>query len=275
MDDKNKIITRFEATDDAPQSISTQHGEIACYSNRSPHKTDITHNKNAVNEDALGIIPIAADTTVLVIADGLGGMPAGEQASQIMIECLMSALNNTGIVVREAILNSIDKAHKTILDLKINAGTTVSIVELTGHKLRTYHAGDSSILLITNHGNIKYQTLFHSPVGYALACGVLNQEQAMRHPERNFISNYVGCAGLYVTMSGIIELDPNDTIMLASDGLTDNLYDKEICTFMRHGSLLEGTKELISQCNKNMHESRPDRLCHPDDLTLIAFRQHT
>ncbi len=267
MGDTIKTITRFDATDSEPLAISINHGEIVCYSNRSP-------KKDTPNEDALGIIPVDEETTVLVVADGLGGMPAGEQASQIVVECLIASLKNTGVLVREAILNGIDEANKTILDMKTGAGTTVSIAELSGNKLRTYHAGDSLILLTTNHGNIKYQTLSHSPIGYAVICGALNQEQAMLHPERNLISNYVGCNDMHINIGPIIELAANDTVILSSDALSDNLYEEEICEFIRKGPLLEGVSELITQCNQNMKESLPDRRCHPDDFTLISFRQN-
>ncbi|GJM17419.1 MAG: hypothetical protein DHS20C13_27460 [Thermodesulfobacteriota bacterium] len=268
MDDNNKIITRFNATDSEPLNISTSHGEIACYSNRSPMK-------DTPNEDALAVIPVDDESTILVVADGLGGMPAGEQASQIVVECLIASASNIKFSVREAILTGIDDANKTILDMKTGAGSTVSIAELSENKLRTYHAGDSLILLTTNHGNVKYQTLSHSPIGYAQICGALDQEQAMRHPERNLISNYVGCSDMHINIGPIIELAPNDTIILSSDALSDNLYEEEISEFIRKGPLLDGIKELIAQCNLNMKDPLPDRRCHPDDFTLISFRQNT
>ncbi|MBL1140841.1 MAG: serine/threonine-protein phosphatase [Proteobacteria bacterium] len=262
-----KIITRFNATDEEASSITLTHGEVACFSNRSP-------SKESPNEDALGVIPVDKETTVLVVADGLGGMPAGEQASQTVIECLIESLNNNSVSIREAILDGIDNANQKIMDLKTGAGTTVSIAELTGNKLRTYHAGDSLILLTTSHGNIKHQSLSHSPIGYALICGAINAESAMRHPERNLISNYVGCADMHINIGPIIELAPQDTLILSSDGLSDNLYEDEICEYIRKGPMLEGVNELISQCQENMLQPLPDRRCHPDDFTLICFRQN-
>lgn len=265
MSEENKIITRFNATDTEALGTSFNHGDAVCYSNRSP-------NKETPNEDALGIIPVDDETTVLVVADGLGGMPAGEQASQTIVESIIASLSNTELPTREAILNGIDNANEQIQDMKTGAGTTVSVAELTGNKLRTYHAGDSLILLTTNHGKVKYQTLSHSPIGYALICGALDKEQAMRHPERNLISNYVGCNDMHITIGPVIELAPMDTIILSSDALSDNLYDDEICEFIRKGPLLDGITQLINECDKNMEESQPDRRCHPDDFTLISFR---
>lgn len=262
-----KIITRFNATDKEADSVSLAHGEVVFFSNRSPAK-------DTPNEDALGVIPVDEETTVLVVADGLGGMPAGEHASETVVKCLIDSLKKIDSSVREAILNGIDNANQEILDLKTGAGTTVSIAELSGNTLRTYHAGDSLILLTTNHGNIKHQSLSHSPIGYALICGAINAETAMRHPERNLISNYVGCADMHINIGPKIELAPYDTLILSSDALSDNLYEDEICEYIRKGPMLEGVNEMILQCQKNMMQPNQDRRCHPDDFTLISFRQN-
>ena len=265
---KKEIITRFNATDDEIQSVELAHGEAICFSNRSPAK-------NTPNEDALAIIPVDEESTVLVVADGLGGMPAGEQASQLVIESLITALDNNKGKIRDAILESIDTANSQILEMKTGAGTTVSIAEISGNKLRTYHAGDSLILLTTSHGNVKYQTLSHSPIGYALICGAIGQEQAMLHPERNLISNYVGCNDMHITIGPVIELAQQDTLILSSDAISDNLYEEEVCDLIRKGPMSEGISELIKQCQYNMKSPKSDRRCHPDDLTLISFRQNS
>ncbi|MCZ6803253.1 MAG: protein phosphatase 2C domain-containing protein [Proteobacteria bacterium] len=208
---------------------------------------------------------------VLVVADGLGGMPSGEQASQIVVECIIDSLND-GIQTRDAILNGIDDANNIILELKMGAGTTVSIAEINGNTLRTYHAGDSLILLATNNSKVKYQSISHSPIGYALECGAINKEKAMRHPERNLISNYVGCNDMYINIGPIVELTPTNTLLLSSDALSDNLYEDEICEIVHKGTLLECVNDLIEDCRWYMVEPLPDRLCHPDDLTIICFR---
>ncbi|MEM6999064.1 MAG: protein phosphatase 2C domain-containing protein [Pseudomonadota bacterium] len=262
-----EIATRYNATDKEASNVLLEHGEVVFYSNRSPAK-------NTPNEDALGIIPVDEETTVLVVADGLGGMPAGEHASQTVVECLIESLKNIHSSVRDAILNGIDNANHQILNQKSGAGTTVSIAELNGNTLRTYHAGDSLILLTTNHGNIKHQSLSHSPIGYAQICGAINAETAMRHPERNLISNYVGCADMHINIGPKIELAPHDTLILSSDALSDNLYEDEICEYIRKGPMLAGVNEMILQCQKNMLQPNPDRRCHPDDFTLISFRQN-
>ena len=263
--DKIETITRFNANDRALQPVALRHGEAVCFSSRSPAK-------DSANEDALAIIPVDEQSTILAVADGLGGMPAGEQASQILMESLIAALANGKDNIREAILQGIDNANRQILSTQNGAGTTLSIAEISGNKMRAYQAGDSLILLATEQGKIKYQTLSQSPIGYALICGALEEEQAMLHPARNLISNYVGCNDMHITIGPVIDLAPSDTLILCSDAVSDNLYEEEICNLIHIGPLHSGIGNLIKQCRHNMHSPRPDRLCHPDDLTVISFR---
>ncbi len=267
---KNEPVTRFNAEDDEPEIISLEHGELACFSVRSPVK-------ETPNEDALAIIPVDNETTILVVADGMGGMPAGEQASMVVVESIVYSLEGASSQsqIREAIIDGIDAANKNIQELKSGSGSTVSVAEIYQNQLRTYHVGDSLILLTSSHGNIKYQSMSHSPIGYALECGVIDQHHAMIHRERNLISNYVGAPDMHIQIGPILELAAQDTLILSSDALSDNLYEQEISEFIRKGPLIDGVNEMITVCKQNMLEPLPDRLCHPDDLTFICFRQNT
>ncbi len=259
------IITRFNATDEAAEAMELNNAEAVCFSTRSP-------SKMTPNEDSLAIIPVNEETTVLVVADGLGGMAAGEKASELVINCLVDTLSTNVISVRDSILSGIDYANKQLVEKKHDTGTTVSVAEIKGNILRTYHVGDSLILLSAGHGKPKYLAMSHSPISYAVACGAIDAEKAMCHPERNLISNYVGSADMHINIGPKLELSKIDTLILSSDAVSDNLYDNEICSLISNDSLLEGTNKLIKDCNKNMKEPSPDRVCHPDDLTLITYR---
>ncbi|MGB1801338.1 MAG: PP2C family protein-serine/threonine phosphatase [Gammaproteobacteria bacterium] len=259
------IITRFDATDETAEAIDLNHAEAVCFSTRSPVKA-------TPNEDSLAIIPVDKDTTVLIVADGLGGMAAGEKASKLLVDSIINSLNKDAVSVRESILNGIDNANKELVETNFDTGTTVSIAEIKGNTLRTYHAGDSLILLSAGHAKPKYLAMSHSPISYAVACGAIDAERAMCHPERNLISNYVGCLDMHINIGPTLELSKFDTLILSSDAVSDNLYDDEICEHISKESLSEGTSELIEHCKKNMKEPSADRVCHPDDFTLITYR---
>ena len=260
-----KTITRFNALDKSAEAVELNNAEAVCFSTRSPIKS-------TPNEDSLAIINVDDETTVLVVADGLGGMAAGEKASKLLVNSIINSLKGDLVSVREGILNGIDKANKELVETKQETGTTVSIAEIKGNTLRTYHAGDSLILLSAGHAKPKYLAMSHSPISYAVACGAIDAERAMCHPERNLISNYVGCLDMHINIGPLLKLSKFDTLILSSDAVSDNLYDDEICEHISSESLFEGTNELIEHCKKNMKEPSSDRVCHPDDFTLITYR---
>ncbi len=94
----------------------------------------------------------------------------------------------------------------------------------------------------------------------------------MRHEERHLISNFIGSPDLRVEIGPVINIAARDTLLLASDGLCDNLYDDETVETIRKGPLLSCARNLMEKCRKNMEHPLDDRHCHPDDLSFILFR---
>ncbi len=132
--------------------------------------------------------------------------------------------------------------------------------------------GDSESLVVGQRGKVKFQTVSHSPVGYAVEAGVLEPEEGMEHEDRHVISNYVGMSGMRVEMTTAITLAPRDTVVLASDGLWDNLHVTEVAEIVRKGPLLNAASTLAQRCLERMRGGHPTISGKPDDLTLILYR---
>ncbi|NOX43671.1 MAG: serine/threonine protein phosphatase, partial [Gammaproteobacteria bacterium] len=132
--------------------------------------------KETPNEDAIALIPVDDRNGVLVVADGVGGMPTGQDASRIAIESLTNAINKSiceDMSLREGILNGIETANKTLCESGVGSATTLAVLELQGQTIRSYHVGDVLILLTGQRGKLKLQNVPHSPVGYAVESGML------------------------------------------------------------------------------------------------------
>ncbi len=253
---------------EAPEVVSIGSGTAAYFSARAP-------DKSTPNEDALALIPVDENTVVLIVADGLGGLPAGEVASQLVIKTLVDSLNlvrRDGTAPREAILNGIEQANKKLLENGNGSATTLVVAEIQDMTLRTYHAGDSMIMLVGNRGKVKYSVIPHSPTGYALEAGIIDESEAMLHEDRHFISNFIGSPDMRLEIGPPVQMAARDTLVLASDGLSDNLYDNEIVEMSRKGPLKKRIIRLVSASSKYMLEEAEDRQCHPDDLTLILYK---
>lgn len=243
-------------------------GSAAVFSRRSP-------DKETANEDAAALIPFDGQSGILVVADGLGGSRAGEQASSLALASLRDSLAEgatTGGDLRSAILNGIETANRRIAELGIGAGTTLALVELQGRIARPYHVGDAMILVVGQRGRVKWQTVSHSPVGYAVEAGFLDATEAMHHDERHIVSNMLGAADMRIEIGTPFELAERDTLLLSSDGLFDNLHVEEIINHVRKGPLEKVANQLAAACRERMQAPIEGQPCKPDDLTFIAYR---
>jgi serine/threonine protein phosphatase PrpC len=243
-------------------------GIAALYTKRSPEK-------ETPNEDAIAIIPTGPESGVLAVADGLGGAPAGQQASSLAIQCLVRTVEEAAredSAIRSGILNGFESANEEVLALAVGAATTLTVVEFDGRLVRHYHVGDSFCLLTGQRGKIKMQSIPHSPVGYAVESGLLDETDAMHHEERHVISNVIGSTDMRIEVGSAVEVAPRDTLLLASDGLSDNLHMPEIVECIRKGSLDSVTQALSRLARERMEGSDKDEPSKPDDLAFAVFR---
>jgi serine/threonine protein phosphatase PrpC len=244
-------------------------GGTACvFTRRAP-------GKETDNEDSLGIVPCNGTAAVLVVADGLGGLPAGEQASSTAVAQLSHHVVDgcrVELSLRESILDAIEQANRLVMSGGTGSGTTFAAVEIDRQAVRPYHIGDSEILITGQRGRIKYQTISHSPVGYAVEAGLIEAEEAIFHDERHLVSNIIGSTDMRVEIGPRIALAPYDTLVIASDGLFDNIPADEIVNIVRTGPLRRAAQNLLEICQARMAQSSEVRPHKPDDLGFILFR---
>jgi PPM family protein phosphatase len=248
-------------------SLGSSCWVASVFSQRSPQKS-------TPNEDATVVIPISDESAVFAVADGCGGQRGGEQASSIALKCLAdSVANETDITnLRMAILDGIDQANREILALKMGAACTIAVAEFQRGWVRPYHVGDSKILLVSNRGRVRYQSVCHSPVGFAVEAGFLEPDQAMNHDERHVISNFLGYGQMRMEIGPMLQMGARDTLLVASDGLFDNLHDHEVIETIRKGRLASSLKRLTDRATERM-VGVGESPCKPDDLSVIVVRR--
>ena len=176
------------------------------------------------------------------------------------------------VEIRTGILNGFESANEEVLALALGAATTLTVVEFDGHLVRHYHVGDSMVLLTGQRGKVKMQSIPHSPVGYAVESGLLDEEDAMHHEERHVISNVIGSADMRIEMGSAVELARRDTLLLASDGLSDNLHVSEIVECVREGPLVNVARNLARLARERMEGAVEGSPSKPDDLSFAVFR---
>jgi serine/threonine protein phosphatase PrpC len=251
----------------SPTSVATSCGETQYYTHRAP-------DKETDNEDSIAVIDLAPDTVVLVVADGLGGERAGSEASRIAIESMVQSIQEVSKPdgLREGILSGFELANETVRALGIGAATTLAVAEIRKRQMRAYHVGDSSVLVCGQRGKDKFQSLAHSPTAYAVEAGLMDEADAMQHEHRHLVSNVVGSEEMRIDMGPLVELADRDTVVLASDGLTDNLYYEEIVEIVPRGYLSAAASKLLSSIHERMGGEDATHPGKPDDLSFILFR---
>jgi serine/threonine protein phosphatase PrpC len=245
-------------------------GQAVVFSARSP-------DKPPPNEDAVALLPYDERSGALVIADGMGGTPAGQQASATALAVLKESVAAAAldeVALRVAILNGIEEANHQIARLGVGAGTTLAVVEIQDGAARAYHVGDSMILVTGQRGRVKLRTISHSPVGYAVEAGFLDEVEAMHHDDRHLVCNMLGSAEMRVEIGSSLNLASRDTLVLASDGLFDNLHVDEIVERIRKGPLPRVAASLAADCRRRMTQPQAGEPSKPDDLTFIVYRRN-
>jgi serine/threonine protein phosphatase PrpC len=231
--------------------------------------------REGVNEDAAALIPLDEGSAVLAVADGLGSTPLADHAASLAVRSLVEALERVErerSVLRTAILNGIERASQAVARLGTGAATTLTVAEIQENAVRSYHVGDSLLLVVGQRGRIKFQSVAHSPVGFAFESGLLDEREALHHADRHLVSNVLGARDMRIEMGPVLHLAARDTLLLASDGLSDNLSEHEIVERARKAPLDEAARRLVADARRRMSAPTPGDPSKPDDLTLILFR---
>jgi len=232
--------------------------------------------KQTENEDTAAVIPYGPGAAVLVVADGAGGLPAGKRASLTAVTTLAAALQTAmdkTMLLRTAILNGIEAANEAVLALANGSATTMTVITIEGLIARSYQIGDSEALVVGQRGLIKLQTTAHSPTGFAVEAGFLDEREALHHEDRHLVSNFLGTSDMRIDVGAGVELRPRDTVLVASDGLTDNVHLDEIVEQIRKGGLLESAAAVVKLAEERMSGAVSGQPSKPDDLSLILFRK--
>lgn len=254
--------------DEESCDLELPHGTVAVRSTRAP-------DKDGPNEDAAALVPVTDDSLVLAVADGVGGSPGGFEASALAVETLGRTLSKASESdgLREAILNAVEAANEKILSSGKRSATTLVVAEVSRRQLRCYHVGDSELIAVGQRGRIKQRIIAHSPTGFAVEAGLLDEEEAVQHEQRHVLFNVIGAPNMRVDISSSIELALRDTVLLTSDGVLDNLYIDEIVQIIRAGPLNRAADRLIEAARERMVNGKSSEPSKPDDATIVLYRR--
>lgn len=235
--------------------------------------------KKGPNEDSAAIIPVNDTHVVLAVADGVGGLAGARRASNITMESLRDALQGQpqsgARSLRTLIMDGIEEANRAVMESGTGGASTLALAEIGPDYVRPYHVGDSVVLICGQRGKLKVYTTPHSPVGFAMEAGLLDEREALEHTELNLIFNVIGSADMRIEVGSEQPLAPRDSVLIASDGLTDNVLQEEMIDAIRIGPMDQAIRRVAEMATDRMRREQAGKPSKPDDLTTILFRRRT
>lgn len=218
--------------------------------------------RRRLNEDAVLCIP---GFDLWAVADGMGGHDAGEVASALIIDRISRGPASGDLLVRvHAARQAVQGVNDELLAMagERTIGSTVVLLAADDHAFGCLWAGDSRAYLARS-GALKQLTRDHSLVQELIDAGELDPIEAANHPNANVIRRAVGAAPQLDLDFVHGELEPGDTFLLASDGLTRLANDDELLSGMTGGDL-----EAEAERFMDMSLARGA----PDNVSLVLIR---
>ena len=200
------------------------------------------------NEDAYLERP---DLGLWMVADGMGGMTAGEVASSLVVSALDAIAQPMGGAdllrqVRHRIqaANAELRAMAAARGADVTIGCTIAglIVHL-GH-FACFWAGDSRVYRLRD-GELDRLTRDHSLVQEMVDAGLLLPENAEQHPHASVIQRAVGVDDAMELECVHARIVPGDVFLLCSDGLTRMVCDEELEQHLGDGAIDHTCKALL------------------------------
>ncbi len=250
----------LEVTGDYPVPSSLSHlpgtlklrvGVVSTVGNVRPLNEDnfyVPGQKSVVNGGSSfggSVLPAGNTESALnlfIVADGMGGQAAGEEASRMAVEIIPRSLArrlNAGEsepkAVQTAIREAVAEANQEILGSSgtvteySNMGTTVVLVLFRNDRVYVAGIGDSRAYRLRDE-KLEQLTKDHSLADALLEAGTISKDELQNHKYKNILYLYLGSKDARGGPEDVRVLDVRlgDRFLLASDGLTGVVNDEQI-----------------------------------------------
>jgi serine/threonine protein phosphatase PrpC len=211
-------------------------------------------------------------SSLLAVADGMGGHAGGEVASKIAITTLASmvpVLTAPDIdtdSIEDLLLNSLhtidgEIAHVASDEIELRGmGTTLTALLIRDGRAALLHVGDSRCYRL--RGNTFEQlTHDHTVLQELLDSGTISMSEAHDHPQRSMLTQVLMGEGSVAPVLMVYEVNPKDRFLLCSDGLSSVLTEKEIKSLLKKSNRDEAVEALVEATYINGA---------PDNVTVVV-----
>lgn len=220
--------------------------------------TDTGRTRNAnqdyvfCEENAVGSFP-----NLFIVADGMGGHNAGDTASRMCVEEVVSQIEKSTKVTpigifEQAVSAANEKVYEASLsDKALNGmGTTIVATVVLEDTAYIINVGDSRLYACKD--TLRQVTVDHSLVEEMVQSGKIHKEDMRTHPNKNIITRALGTNSDVKADCFEIEVNEGDVLLLCSDGLSNMLEDEVIEAIIKENKedMKAAGEELVKEANE-------------------------
>ena len=234
--------------------------------------TDVGRKREHNEDNMAYVIPkdpqvMAKKGALFIVADGMGGHAAGEVASEIAVDTVSSMYyqddsDDLAVSLMHAIKRANASIHQRAAEnmSRSGMGTTCVTAVLRGDMAYVANVGDSRAYFIRN-GQVRQVSQDHSWVAEQVRAGILTEDQARTHAQRNVITR---CLGTQADVEIDVFAEPlqeGDSLVLCTDGLSGLVSDEDLQRIVNQFVPQESVYHLVERANENGG---------PDNITAIV-----
>ncbi len=236
--------------------------------------TDVGRRREHNEDNMAYVIPkdplvMANKGALFIVADGMGGHAAGEVASEIAVDTVSNVYyQDDSDDVAVSLLHAIRRANASIHQraaenmLRSGMGTTCVAAVLRGNMAYIANVGDSRAYLLRG-SQVKQISQDHSWVAEQVRAGLLTEDQARTHAQRNVITRCLGTQAEVDIDVFHEELKEGDSLVFCTDGLSGLVSDEELLRIVDQFVPQESVYHLVERANENGGS---------DNITAIVVR---
>jgi serine/threonine protein phosphatase PrpC len=247
-----------------------------------PGRRSVRHDNSSESNSEMPSLTLEP-SNLFIVADGMGGQQAGEQASLMAVELIpraiarrLSADENEPNRIKEVIRDAVAEVNQEILGSSgaiheySNMGTTVVLAQFRFDRVFVAGIGDSRAYRL-REGRLEQLTKDHSLADALLDAGTITADELPTHKFKNVLYLYLGSKDARTGPEDVRVLDvrPGDRLLMASDGLTGVVPDKDLARVL--GTVDDPQKAAVELKNLALaNDSKDNVTC----LIIHAVAQH-